>query len=182
MKNKEQLGRQIRGWFPQTPKLSYAKAVKPRWRKPQWIALTAVALIGVVFFAFLGVQTYIRYSDPRADVTASYFEKTLNCSTTKAGDTVEVTTRVGWHGYIFPEFKRQVTIFDPYPQGSFQLVGGNNTYSYVGAGGSDVFTYQLRVTSDVGAVDLPEPKLYLDNMEIPLTGTVTNSNTTLAES
>jgi hypothetical protein len=155
MIDRRSLEKRIRGWFPQTPKLSCDRAVKPRWRKPQWIALTAVAVLGVAFFAYLWVQTCIRYSDPRADVTASYFEKTLNCSTAKAGDIVEVTTRVGWHGYIFPEFKRQVTIFDPYPQDSFQLVGGNNTYSYVGHGGSDAFTYHLRVMEDIGVVDCP---------------------------
>jgi hypothetical protein len=180
----DSLKNRIRGWLPQTPRLAYASdAAKPRWRKPQWIALTAVAVVAVAFAASFGVQTYIRYSNPQADVTASYFEKSLNCSKANAGDVVEVTTRVGWHGYIFPEFKRQVTFIDPYPESNFQLVGGNNTYSYVGGGGSDQFTYQLKVISDVGAVDLPEPKLYLDNVEIPLTGisTVTNSNTTLVE-
>ncbi len=184
MKIKKSLDRRVRGWLPKEPKLAYApKPSKPRWRKPRWIAFTLISIIALSSIAFVGIRTYMRYSDPRLDVSASYFEKALNCSTASVGDVIEVAVRVGWHGYIFPEFKRQVTFIDPYPESNFQLVGGNNTHSYVGGGGSDQFTYQLKVISDVAAVDLPEPKLYLDHVEIPLTGisTVTNSNTTLVE-
>ncbi len=176
--------RPVRGWLPKEPKLAYApKTSKPRWRKPRWIVFTLIGIIALSSVTFLGIRTYIRYSNPQLDVTAAYFEKSSNCSTASVGDIVEVKVLVGWHGYVIPEFKRQVEIADPYPESSFQLVGGNNTYSYVGGGGSDVFTYQLKVTSAVEGLELPEPKLYLNNVEIPLTGkiTVTNSNTTSLE-
>ncbi len=175
MRRRHYLEKCIRGWLPQTPPVAYTSDTgKPRWRKPQWIALAAVALIALSFAGYVGVQTYIRYSNPQADVTASYYEKTVNCSAVDVGDVVEVSVRWGWHGYIFPEFQRQVTVVDPYPTG-FELVGGNNTYSYVGGGGSDVFTYQLRATSTAAALEFPQPKLYLDNKEIRLTGTTTGT-------
>ena len=164
---------QIRGWLPKEPSLSYAlKASKPRWRKPTWIAFTLVAVIALSFIAFAGVQTYIRYSNPQADVTASYYEKSLNRTIANVGDIVEVKVLVGWHGYIIPEFKRDVNIVDPFPESNFELVGGSNTYQYNGYGGGDQFTYLLKVIgADVGSVQLPKPRLYLDSIEIPLVGT-----------
>ncbi len=92
MNVKKRLDERIRGWLPKDTTLSYAaKAVKPRWRKPAWIALTLFAVTALAFAAYIGVQTYIRYSNPQADVTASYFEKSLNCTTASVGDIVEVT-------------------------------------------------------------------------------------------
>ena len=123
---KNKLESRIRGWLPKEASLSYAtKAAKSRWHKPVWIALTLVTVIALAYAVYIGAQTYIRYSNPHADVTASYFEKTLNCTEAKVGDVIEVKVLVGWHGYIFPEFKRQVQIVDSYPEGNFELVSGN---------------------------------------------------------
>jgi hypothetical protein len=125
----------------------------------------------LAFAAYAGAQTHIRYSDPTADVTTAYFEKTANCTAASVGDTIEVTLDVYWHGYVVPEFKRQVVIVDPYPEGTFELVGGNNTCQYCGYGGDSQYHYQLKVVnSDQASVELPEPKLYLDNTGVPLGG------------
>jgi len=171
--NTESLKNRIRGWLPKEPITVYAsKAAKPRWRKPYWIAFTLVAIVGLAFATYTGVQTYLRYSNPQLDVTASYYEKTLNCSTASIGDVVEVNVLVGWHGYVIPEFKREVKIVDPYPESNFELVGGNNTYQYSGYGGGDQFKYLLKVIGeDFGSVELPKPRLYIDGSEIPLMGT-----------
>jgi len=172
MNPKKYLENRIRGWLPKEPIVVYAnKPLKPRWRKPSWIALTLVALVALAFATYVGVQTYLRYSYPRLDVTASYFEKTLNCSSASVGDVVEVKTRVGWHSYVIPEFKRDVKMVDPFPESRFALVNGTNVYEYEGYGGSDQFTYELRVIAEEGVVELPKPRLYLDNVEIPLSGT-----------
>jgi hypothetical protein len=166
------LQNRVRGWFPKEPRLVYAsKAAKPRLRKPAWIAFTLISILVLSSAVFVGARAAIRYSNPQADVTASYFEKSLNCSTATVGDTVEVTFRVYWHGYVLPEFKRQVQIIDPFPENTFQLVSGNNTCQYSGYGGGDQYRYILRVISNDGAsVELPQPRLYLDNTEIPLNG------------
>lgn len=149
------------------------KVSKPRWRKPAWIALTLVTTIALAFATYAVVQTYLRYSNPRLDVTANYFEKSLNCSTASVGDVVEVEVSVYWHGYVIPEFKRQVEIIDPYPESNFQLVGGNNTYTYSDYGGGDQFKYLLKVTgADAGSIELPKPRLYLEDTEIPLNGEI----------
>lgn len=172
MKTKKRIEQQTRGWLPKESSLAYAsKASKPRWRKPTWIALTLVALIGLAFVTYTGIQTYIRYSNPQADVTASYFEKSLNCSTAKVGDVIEVKVLVGWHGYVIPEFKRQVKIIDPLPESNFELVSGNNTCQYSGYGGGDQFQYLLKVIGgNAEFIELPKPRLYLDGSEIPLEG------------
>ena len=172
MKINKNSGSRIRGWLPKEPIGAYAnKPLKSRWRKPQWIALTLVAVVALAFVIYTGVQTYLRYSDPRLDVTASYFEKSLNCSTASVGDVVEVKVLLGWHGYVFPEFNRQVKIIDPFPENNFELVGGNNTYEYVGYGGGDQFTYLLKVIgAEAESMELPKPRLYLDNTEILLNG------------
>ncbi len=173
--------KRVRGWFPQEPRLAFAaKAAKPRWRRPAWVALTLVAVVALAFVAYTGVRTYIRYSNPQADVTAAYFEKSLNSTTAKVGDTVVVTFRVGWHGYALPECRRQVEIVDPYPQDAFKLVDGNNTIKYSGYGGSDQYSYLLKVTGNSeGAVELPKPKLYLDNTEIALLGSTEGLEVTI---
>jgi hypothetical protein len=164
---------QIRGWIPNDSNLTYSiKVSKPRWRKPTWIAFTLVAMIALSFVAFAGVQTYIRYSNPQADVTASYYEKSLNCTTANVGDIVEVNVLVDWHGYVIPEFKREITIVDPYFESNFEFVGGNNTYRYSGYGGGDQFTYLLKVIgNNTQSIELPKPRLYLDGSEISLRGT-----------
>lgn len=161
----------VNGWLPKESKLAYAKPFKPRWRKPQWIALTMLAVVALGFAVYAGVQTYLRYSDPRLDVTSAYFEKSLNCTTADVGDVVEVTVRVGWHGYVLPEFQRQVRVVDLFPEDKFDLVAGSNVYEYLGGGGSDQFTYTLKVVAEPDGLELLKPKLYLDNVEIPLTGT-----------
>ena len=110
----------IRGWLPKEHVMVHANnSSKPRWRKPTWIAFTLVVLVALAFATYTGVQTYLRYSNPQADVTASYFEKSLNCSTASVGDVVEVKVLVGWHGYVIPEFKREVKIIDPSPKAIF---------------------------------------------------------------
>ena len=53
---------------------------------------------------------------------------------------------------------------------------GSNVYEYTGYGGSDQFSYALRVVAEPDGLELPEPKLYLDNVEIPLKGTSTILN------
>ncbi len=173
----------VRGWLPKEPVVAYAnKPLKPRWKKPAWIALTLVTMIALAFASYTGVQTFIRYSNPQADVTASYFEKSLNCSKANVGDVVEVKVLVGWHGYIFPEFKRQVQIIDSFPESNFQLVGGNNTYQYSGYGGGDQFKYLLKVTkAEAGPIELSKPRLYLDSAEIHLTGSITVLGLTVSE-
>jgi|WetSurMetagenome_2_1015567.scaffolds.fasta_scaffold195793_2 hypothetical protein len=163
----------FRGWLPKESNIAYAKkAAKLRWRKPFWIAFTLIGIIAIAGVAFLGVRAYIRYSDPQADVTAAYYEKSLNCSPANIGDVIEVKVLVGWHGYIFPEFKRQVVIIDPFPESNFQLLSGNNTHQYSGYGGGDQFTYLLKVVGNyTQSIELPKPRLYLDGSEISLRGT-----------
>ncbi len=172
MNRKEALEKVVLGWLPKESSLAYAsKRSKRRWRKPAWIAFTMVALIAIAFAMYTGVRTFIRYSNPQADVTASFFEKTLNCTKASVGNIVEVKVLIGWHGHLLPEFKRQVKIIDPFPESNFKLVGGNNTYEYSGFGGGDQFEYLLEVTSsNAGSIELPKPKLYLDNTEISLKG------------
>jgi hypothetical protein len=163
----------IRGWFPHEPNIIYAqKTAKPRWRKPRWIAFTLIGIITIASVAFLGVRTYIRYSDPQADVTTAFYEKSLNCSAASVGDIIEVKVLVGWHGYILPEFKRHVAMIDPFPESNFQLADGNNTYQYSGFGGGNQFTYLLKVIgNDTQSIEFPKPRLYLDGSEISLRGT-----------
>ncbi len=174
---KKNFQNRIRGWLPKEPiKMQASNAFKPRWRKPQWIALTLVAVVALSFVTYTGVQTFLRYNDPRLDVTASNFEKTLNCTTARVGDVVEVTVRVSWHGRVFPEFKREVRVVDAFPEDQFALADGSNVYEYTGCGGSDQFTYALRVVAEPDGLELPEPKLYLDNVEVQLTGTSTILN------
>lgn len=166
----------IRGWLPKEPKIALVNAsLKPRWRKPAWIAFTVVAVVGIAFVAYTGVQTYMRYTNPQFDVTVNYFEKTLNCTEASVGDVIEVKVSVFWHGYVIPEFKRQVEIIDAYPETIFELVDGNNTHQYSGYGGGDEFKYSLKVIGNAAAsVELPKPKFYLDNVEIPLDGQSAN--------
>jgi hypothetical protein len=173
MNKEKSLKNRIRGWIPQEPIAVYAnKPLKPRWKKPAWIALTLITVVAAAFFAYRSALIYINYSNPPADVTASYFDKSLNCTTADVGDIVEVQTRVYWHGHVFPEFKRQVNIVDAFPEDSFQLVDGNNTLQYNGYGGGDQIIYNLKVISaDNSPVELPNPRLYIDGFEIPLSDT-----------
>lgn len=164
------LTRRIRGWLPKEVTITHsAKAVRPRWRNPAWITLTVVSVCALVFAGFTGVQAFIRYSNPQADLTTSYFEKTLNCTQATIGDTVEVNVLIGWHGHVFPEFKRQIQIIDVYPD-NFELINGTTTRQYSGYGGGDQFQYQLKVTKGNSTIDLPKPELYLDNVLISLSG------------
>ncbi len=161
----------IRGWLPKEPVLQSNKSQRLSLRKPRWIALTLVAVIALAFVAYSGVQTLLRWSNPQLDVTAGYFEKTLNSTNVHVGDLVQVTFRVGWQGHILPEFVRNVKVVDVLPENSFVLVNGTNIYEYKGNGGSDQFTYTVKVTGQTGFVELPKPKLFLDGVEIALNGT-----------
>lgn len=163
----------IRGWLPKEKNLAYIhKSSKSRWRKPYWIALTLVSVVVLSGFTFQGVNAYLRYSNPALDTTACYYEKTVNCSTASEGDIVEVTVQVYWHGYVFPEFKRDVKIVDSFPESNFVLVNEGNVYESSGYGGSYQLKYWLKVVKgDDVSVELPKPKLYLDNFEVSLSGT-----------
>jgi hypothetical protein len=173
MKLRKHLAAFVRGWLPKENSLAHVhKASKPRWRKPYWIALTMVSVVALAGFTFLGVNTFLRYSNPALDTTACYYEKTVNCSTASVGDVVEVNVQVYWHGYVFPEFKRDVKIVDSFPEGNFILINEGNVYESSGYGGSYQLKYLLRVVEGDGvSVELPTPKLYLDNVDVSLEGT-----------
>jgi hypothetical protein len=174
------LEKRFRGWIPKKPIAAYAtKPLKPRWKRPAWIALTLVAVVALSFFAYRGVQILIFYADPQADVTASHYGKALNCTSARVGEVVEVSIYVYWHGHVVPEFKRQVEIIDPYPESNFELISGdessfgrlshNNTLQYSGYGGMAQLMYQLKVIgNDIESVELSKPRLYLDGTEIQL--------------
>jgi len=170
---KKHLERHIRGWLPKEANFALIhKTSKPRWRKPYWIALTLVSVVVLAGFTFLGVSTYLRYSNPVMDITACYYEKTVNCSTASVGDIVEVNVWVYWHGYVIPEFKRDVKIVDSFPESNFILVNEGNVYESSGYGGSYQLKYLLRVVEGEGvSIELSKPLLYLDNVEISLEDT-----------
>lgn len=151
--------RKTRGWLPKELVL-HANRQQLRWKSPRWIALTLVVVVALAFVAYSGVQTLLRWSNPKLDVTASYFEKTLNSTSVHVGDLLVVTYRVGWHGHIFPEFGRNVKVVDELPKDGFVLVNGTNIHEYLGSGGSDQFSYTVKVTGQKGVVELPEPKLF----------------------
>jgi hypothetical protein len=167
------LENRIRGWLPKEYNAAYLnKSLKPRWRKPYWIALIIVSATVLAGFTFIGATTYLRYSNPAMDITAGYYEKTVNCSTAHAGDVVEINVSVYWHGYVFPEFKRQVRIVDSFPESNFSLLSDGNVYESSGYGGSYQLRYLLKVIEgESGSVQLPKPQLFLDNIEICLEGT-----------
>lgn len=147
------------------------KASKPRWRNPYWITLTLIVAFALASTTYMGVQTYLRYSNPQLDITGGYYEKTVNCSTASIGDIVEVNVRVYWHGYVIPEFKRDVKIVDPFPENNFILAIESNVYESSGYGGSYQFKYLLKVIGEESvSIELPKPRLHLDNSEILLSG------------
>jgi hypothetical protein len=160
----------LRGWLPKQPIAAcQTKPLKTRWRNPAWIVFALIVIVALSFFVYKGIQTLIFYTNPQADITASYYERSLNCSTANIGDIVEVQTGVYWHGHVFPEFKRQVNITDSFPEGSFQLVSGNNTRQYNGYGGGNQIVYLLKVIGNTTSpIELPKPILCLDNIEIPV--------------
>jgi len=175
MNLKKSLERCVRGWLPKEPSRAFAhKTLKPRWQNPYWITLTLVLVVALAGIVYIGVNTYLRYSNPLMDITASYYEKTVNSTTAGVGDVVEVKVLVGWHGYVIPEFKRNVKIVDPFPEGYFSLASENetNVYQSEGYGGSYQLKYLLRVVGgDSESVEFQKPRLYLDGVEIPLSGT-----------
>jgi len=173
MKVKKRLETIVQGWLPKEPQTRYLRnPSKSRWRKPYWIALTLVSVVAVAGFTVLGVNAYLRYSNPAMDTAACYYEKTLNCSTASVGDTVEVGVQVYWHGYVFPEFKRNVKIVDLFPESNFRLINEGNVYESSGYGGSYHLQYLLRVVEGEGvSFELPAPRLYLDNVEVSIEGT-----------
>ena len=172
MNPKKYLQNRIRGWLPKAPSIAIAqKTLKPRWRNPYWITLTLVVAVAIAGFVYLGVNTYFRYSSPLMDITANYYEKTVNGTSISIGDVVEVKVLVGWHGYVIPEFKRNVKIIDAFPESSFILLSESNVYESSGYGGSYQYKYSLRVTGEEGiSAELPKPQLYLNSVEIPLNG------------
>ena len=176
MNLKKNLERRVRGWLPKELSIAIArKTPKPRWRKPHWIAFTLVSVVVLAGIVFVGVRTYMHYNNPAIDVAPSpYYEKTTNSTTVGIGDIVEVNVWVYWHGYVLPEFKRTVKIIDPFPESHFSLASENqtNVYQSQGYGGSYQLKYLLRVVGGEGAsAEFPEPSLYLDGVEIPLSGT-----------
>jgi len=176
MNLKKSLEKRVRGWLPKEPRLAYThKASKPRWRNPYWITFLLVVVVAMAAVTFFGVRTYMHYSNPTMDVAPTpYYEKTTNSTTVGIGDVVEVNVWVHWHGYVVPEFKRNVKIIDPFPESHFSLASENETniYQSQGYGGSYQLKYLLRVVGGEGAsVEFPAPRLYLDGVEIPLNGT-----------
>jgi hypothetical protein len=96
----------------------------------------------------------------------------VNCSTASVGDIVEVNVQVYWHGYVFPEFKRDVKIVDSFPESNFRLITEGDVYESTGYGGSYQLKYSLKVVEGEGvSVELPEPRLYLDTVEVSPEGT-----------
>ena len=181
MNPKKYLENRIRGWLPKEPSMAVAhKTLKPRWRKPYWIAFTLVSVVVLAGITFVGVRTYMHYSNPAMDVAPSpYYEKATNSTTVDIGDIVEVKVWVHWHGYVLPEFKRNVKIVDPFPESCFVLIGETNVYESNGYGGSYQLKYFLRVVRGNGeSAEFPKPRLYLDGVEIPLSGTSPTVNIT----
>ncbi len=168
MKTKRKLSL-FRGWFPKDPVMAN-KQPHIHWKKTRWIALTVVTVLALGFVAYSGAETFLRWNDPQLDVTASYFEKSLNATAVHVGDSVQVTFRVGWHGRVLPEFARDVKIVDPLLASGFVLVDGANVAEYRGGGGSDQYIYTLKVVGDAGVFELPKPQLFLDGAEITLSG------------
>ena len=175
MNVKKYLENQVRGWLPKEPSIAIVrKTLKPRWRNPYWITFTLVIAITIASVLYFGVNTYLRYSNPRMDITANYYEKTVNSTMVKVDDFVEVKVIVGWHVYVIPEFKRTVKIIDTFPESHFSLANENetNVYQSQGYGGSYQLEYLLRVVGgDSKSVEFPKPRLYLDEVEVPLSGT-----------
>ena len=163
----------LRGWLPKESRIAYAhNPVKPRWKSYLRTLLIVVVLIVLSGVGFVCVRTYVRFSNPATDVSASYFEKTVNDTTVEVGDVVEVRVRVYWHGYLIPEFKRDVRIVDPFPESNFILIDESNVYESSGYGGSHQFSYLLKVVKEEAiSIELPKPRLYLDNVGITLEGT-----------
>lgn len=180
MNPKKYLENRIRGWLPKEPSMAMAnKSLKSRWRSPYWITFILVIVVAIACIGYLGVNTYLRYSNPTMDITASYYEKTVNGTTAAVGDIVEVNVLVGWHGYVIPELKRNVKIIDPFPENLFSLANENetNVYQSQGYGGSYQLKYLLRVVGGDGeAAELPKPKLYLNDVEVSLNGSSPNVN------
>ena len=170
MKTRKHLEGQIRGWLPKEPTLAHAAQESKRHWKPYLKTLSIVAVVFLLSsITFVGVRVYMRYSNPQLDVTASYYEKTSNSTAMSVGDVVEVQLKVYWHGYVLPEFKREVKIVDPFPESRFSLANGTNSLTQSeGYGGSYQLNYTLRVVGDGGLAELPKPRLYLNNIEIPL--------------
>ena len=175
MNLKKYLENQIRGWLPKEPNITYGqKALKPLWRNPYWMTFVLVVVVAMATVTFVGVRTYMHYSNPAMDVAPSpYYEKTTNSTTVGIGDIVEVNVWVHWHGYVFPEFKRTVKIIDPFLESHFSLASENetNVYQSQGYGGSYHLKYLLRIVDEKGvSAEFPAPRLYLDGVEIPLSG------------
>jgi hypothetical protein len=164
----------IQGWLPKEPKIAYVHKLSKPSGKPYWKVISIVAvLIVLCSVAFVGGRTYIRYIDPKADVKASYFEKTVNSTTINIGDNIEVKVTVYWHGYLFPEFKRDLKIVDPLSETYFALANETNMFESTGYGGSYQFIYTLQAIAGEGlSAELPKPRLYIDNVEVPVEGKI----------
>jgi len=130
-----------------------------------FIILLAVAIA-------YGVQVWIRKVNPLMDVPRAEFDKTVNVTRVRIGDVIKVEVFIGWHGHVLPEFRRDVKIVDPFPEDYFILVDESNICEYRGRGPGPGFSYSLKVVGGLAeSVMLPKPIFYLDEVEIPLSGT-----------
>jgi len=103
------------------------------------------------------------------DITASYYEKTVNGATAGIGDVVEVKVFVYWHGYVIPEFKRDVKIIDPFPE--LLRPCKRTQHSRIQRLSRKLLTQIFAVIGGEGVlIELPKPRLFIDNVEIALSG------------
>jgi hypothetical protein len=172
MNTKQRLAKHIRGWLPKKPSNAYQHQTPKPKPKPYLKAFAAVAVVVLLAGAsFFAARTYLRYSNPASDVTTCYFQKTTNSTKLNVGDTVEVQVMVYWHGYVVPEFGREVKIVDPIPEAFVLVDGSNSLQEQKGFGGSYLLTYTLKAENAKATfTDLPAPQLKLDNTEIVLQG------------
>lgn len=162
----------ILGWLPKTSSIACANnQSKSIWRRPIWLAIILITLVGLSIVTFLGANALICYTDNNG-ITPTYFERTINCtSMPKIGDELEVQVSVYWPGCASDRFVQQVDIVDSYSESNFQLVSGNNGLQNSGYGCCGHFTYVLKVIGDdVGSLYVSFPQLYIDGTEVSVIG------------
>jgi hypothetical protein len=80
------------------------KTTKLRWTKTQWIALSVVAMVALVFIVYSGMQTVLRWSNPQLDMTANYFEKSVNAAAVYVGALWRLRFVLAGRAGLFPSF------------------------------------------------------------------------------